>query len=72
MTKLKEIYESTVRPLPPKERLQLAALILSDLTGPGAEPIDFEDSWTDEDIRDLTRLAAAAADQSYPEGTDLV
>ena len=67
-----EIYDSAVWPLPPRERLQLAALILSDLTRPDAEPIEFEDSWTDEDVRDLTTYAIAKAAKSYPESDDLV
>jgi hypothetical protein len=71
MSTTKEIYDSTVRPLPPKERLQLAALILSDLTGPGAEPLEFESNWNDEDIRDLTTYAVAEATKSYPESEDL-
>jgi len=71
MATTKELYDSAVRPLPPAERLRLAALILSDLTRPDAEPVEFEDSWSDEDIRDLTTYAIAEAAKSYPESDDL-
>jgi len=71
MASVKDIYDLTIRSLPPKERLRLAALILSDLTRPGAEPIEFEDSWSEEDLRELVTYTVAEAGKSYPEGGDL-
>jgi len=64
MATTKEVFESAIRPLPPKERLQLAALILNDLTRPRGRVVEFGDSWSGEDIRDLTKFFIAEA----PEG----
>lgn len=72
MSTTKEIYESAIRPLPPRERLNLAALILSDLTQPDSPEIDYSDSWSEEDIRDLTNFVVAEAEKAYPEEDDLV
>ena len=71
MANAKRIYDSTIRPLPPKERLRLAALILDDLTRPGAEPIEFEDGWSEEDMRDLANYAVGEATKTYPESDEL-
>jgi len=72
MPTTKELYDSSIRPLPPKERLNLAALILSDLTRPDAPEIEFEDNWSDEDMRALTKYSLSVAAQRYPEDDDLV
>jgi hypothetical protein len=57
---IQEIYASTVRPLAARDRLRLASLILGDLD---ANDIDVSDSWSDEDISDLTKFAARAWDE---------
>jgi hypothetical protein len=72
MPTTKEIYDSSIRPLPPKERLNLAALILSDLTHPDAPEIDFSYDWSEEDMRDLTKYSLSVAAQRHPEDDDLV
>jgi len=50
-----ELYEDLVRPLPLKERLRLAALILNGaVLTLSASEVDDGEVWSDEDIRDLT------------------
>lgn len=50
---VQEIYEQTIMPLPPGERLQLATMILSDIAP--AQQIDEKDYWTEEDYEDARR-----------------
>jgi hypothetical protein len=60
----KEFYAKTVRSLSPKERLRLAAMILNDLTSSSAE-VDFNDSWSDEDLKDLTTFALSHSENPH-------
>ena len=53
----KQLYDNTIRTLPAKERLALAALILEDL----ASNAEFDDSWTEQDIRDLAAFSLSVA-----------
>lgn len=53
----KQIYIDTISHLSPKERLQLAALILEDL----AASREFDDSWSEQDLRDLTAFSLSIA-----------
>ena len=46
-----EIYQRVIKPLPPPQRLQLAAMILNDI--PAEAVVDYSDAWSDEDIRDF-------------------
>ncbi|MEB3886479.1 hypothetical protein [Lyngbya sp. CCY1209] len=59
-TKIQEIYTQVIQKLPPRERLQLAALILNRLvTG---EEVDESETWTEEDQLDLVTYALKYAD----------
>jgi len=60
----KEFYAQTVRTLSPKERLRLAAMILNDLTN-SKEQIDFDDSWSEEDLQDLTNFALSHSESPH-------
>jgi len=60
----KEFYAKTIRSLAPKERLRLAAMILNDLTSL-KEEIDFSDSWSEEDLRDLTTFALSHSENPH-------
>ena len=51
----KELYLKKVRLFSLKERLLLAAMILNDITAD--EQIEFSDSWTEQDLKDLTTFA---------------
>ncbi|MDQ3649261.1 MAG: hypothetical protein M3458_03065 [Acidobacteriota bacterium] len=70
-TNARELYTSAVRQLPAKERLQLAALILEDLTRT-PETLDIDDAWSDQDEQDLTAFALAHATTQYEKDGDLV
>ncbi len=48
-----EIYNQTLKHLPAAERLQLAALILSDIASRSL--VDYSEEWTEEDLEDFTR-----------------
>ncbi len=62
-----ELYNDAIKPLPPEERLRIAALILNDATAPpvpAADPwteegVDVSDEWTDEDMEDLRKHSMA-------------
>ena len=56
-TDAKRLYDDSIRALPPRERLQLAALILDDL----AKTEDFDDVWTEQDMRDLAAFSLSLA-----------
>jgi hypothetical protein len=63
------VYESSVMALPKSEQLKLAALILEELTATSAPVLDFSDSWSEEDLRDLTAFTGHHAHECYPEET---
>jgi hypothetical protein len=46
------LYSRTVSTLPASEQLKLASLILEGLAE-SAEKLDYQDHWSDEDLRDL-------------------
>jgi hypothetical protein len=50
-----EIYQQTIKPLPAADRLQLATLILNDIS-PGAV-VDVRETWSEEDMQDLNRAS---------------
>ena len=54
----RELYESTVRALPPLERLRLAAFILDELSASKGAGLEFEDEWSDEDLGDLAHYSS--------------
>lgn len=56
MPTAQEVYTAAVRPLAPAERLRVAALILDELTQT-APPIDESETWSDEDLNDLTAFS---------------
>lgn len=64
------VYESTVIALSKSEQLKLAALILDDLSESASTALDYSDSWSEEDIQDLTVYAAQHAEESNPEDGD--
>ena len=64
MQTAQSLYGASVRSLPPRERLKLAALILDDLAASPTGGLDWEDAWTDEDVKDLTAHALRRAGHS--------
>jgi hypothetical protein len=47
------LYSETISTLPASEQLRLASLILKGLAE-SAEKLDYQDEWSDEDLRDIT------------------
>jgi hypothetical protein len=62
-----EIYQSSVKNLPPSERLRLAALILQELAQANTTLVEHGDDWSEEDVRDMLAYSAGHAANSYPE-----
>lgn len=65
---VEELYTKVVRPLPLKERLRLAALILNGVV-PVLTPagVDESEVWSEEDLRDLTLASSCHAAQANNE-----
>jgi len=67
-SKAERLYEDLVRPLPLKERLRLAALILNGVVLTlSASEVDDKEAWSEEDMRDLTLTSLWYATQSKQE-----
>jgi len=60
----RELYQSMIRRLPAKDRLQLASLILDDLAASEGRELDLRDDWSDEDVADLTAFSLKHAARS--------
>lgn len=60
----KELYLKKVLLLSPKERLRLAVMILNDLAA-ADDQIEFSDSWTDQDLQDLTTFALSHSENPH-------
>jgi hypothetical protein len=71
MPTAQEVYASTVRTLPPEERLRLAALILDGLVGSNS-PANESGEWSEQDRTDVTEYALRHAQTSYPEEEELI
>ncbi len=54
---IQDIYHKIVSPLSLRDRIQLAALILNDLTEKNIEVIDSSDSWTEQDQIDISSFS---------------
>ena len=72
MPTAQDVFEETVRALPLRERLRLAALILQDLASSDLRAVDADDAWTEQDRRDLTAFSLRYAETQYPEDEELV
>ena len=66
MSKIQDLYDSCVKPMPPVERLQLARLILDDLA-PSDPAVDVSDEWGDDDLADVAAFSARHAGRPTPE-----
>lgn len=72
MPTAEDVYRKTIRPLPPNERLRLAALILDDLARPKGSATDESDTWSGRDEADVVAFSLSYAASLYPEDEDLV
>ncbi|NJK28222.1 MAG: hypothetical protein HC925_06630 [Coleofasciculaceae cyanobacterium SM2_3_26] len=57
--------------LSPTERLQLATLILNDLTQQSATAVDDSDMWTAPDCSDLAAFSWQCAATAFPDSEEL-
>ena len=60
----KSLYDSSVKQLPPQERLRLAIMILNEMIA-NEETIDYSDSWTEHDLHDLTAFALSHSENPH-------
>ena len=60
--KAKDLYESVLQ-LSPKERLRLAVMILNDITA--EETIEYSDTWTEQDLQDLSAFALSHSENPH-------
>jgi hypothetical protein len=67
MPNAQDVYMVNVRPLPPAERLRVAALILEEFTQAAPPVVEESAEWSEEDIRDLTAFSLQYAATLYPE-----
>ena len=70
MPTAESVYELSVAVLPKSEQLKLAARILEALSGSVSTALDYSDSWSEEDMRDVTAHAAAYAANCFGEESD--
>ena len=66
MTSAQAVYEQSVKPLPPMERLRLAKIILEQLTGTEEAEVELSDAWSDQDMGDLTAFSLRRAARVVP------
>ena len=72
MRTAQEVFDQAVTPLPARERLQLAALILQELAGEDPSTLPMDHSWSEQDERDVTLFSLRHAEARYPESEELV
>ena len=63
-----DLYNQSIKPLSPSERLRLASLILNDLTATAT--VDEGTEWRDEDYRDFTNANWSGLSDTAPESDD--
>ena len=55
MSAVSQLYQQQVKPLPMIDRIQLARLIMDDLSEfVSRSSVDFSDAWSDQDLYDAT------------------
>ena len=60
----KDLYDQSVRQLSPKERLRLAVIILNEMMADN-EKVEYSDSWTEQDLKDLTAFALSHSENPH-------
>jgi hypothetical protein len=67
LTKINEIYDLCIQVLPSSDRVRLATLLLNNFVQEGSAVIDESDTWTEEDIADLSTFSLQYAETIYPD-----
>jgi protoheme ferro-lyase len=65
---IQEMYDQSIKPLPPAERFRLATLILNEI--PPQAVVDYSDEWSEEDLRDFTNAGLAYINKVLEEEAD--
>jgi len=68
---IQEIYTQALLTLSPFERLQLATLILNNLTQQDVAVADDSDTWTDQDQLDLSTYSLQYAATVFSDGEEI-
>ncbi|QSJ15658.1 hypothetical protein JYQ62_28195 [Nostoc sp. UHCC 0702] len=69
-TSAEEIYTQVIRNLLPTERLRLANLILNDLVQQNVSVLDQSDTWTEQDLVDITNFTLQYANILFSESEE--
>ena len=69
-TTIDEIYNQVIQGFPSAERLRLATLILNNLVQQNS--IDDGDTWTEEDVSDLSKFSLQYAATLYDDDEELI
>ena len=67
---IEELYDETIKPLPPSERFRLATLILNEISPQSV--VDVRDAWSEQDMQDVAAYSARLVAAEYPEEDSLV
>ncbi|MDJ0718614.1 MAG: hypothetical protein QNJ54_31045 [Prochloraceae cyanobacterium] len=68
---IQEIYQNISNTLSPSERLRLAALILNDLTRSNVAVIDTGNTWTEQDLSEVTNFSLQYAANLFPDTEEI-
>ncbi len=68
---IQEIYQNIFNTLSPGDRLRLAALILNDLTQSNVAVIDTSNTWTEQDVSELTNFSLQYAANLFPDTEEI-
>ena len=65
---IQEVYDPSIKPLPPAERFRLAKLILNEISPQAL--VDYSDEWSEEDLQDFTNAGRAYINRVLEEEAD--
>ena len=69
--RIEEIYNQIIDNFSPAERLRLATLILNNLVEQNTAVINQSDTWTEDDISDVTAFSLQYAATAYNQNEEL-
>ncbi|MDJ0725430.1 MAG: hypothetical protein QNJ38_09995 [Prochloraceae cyanobacterium] len=68
---IQEIYQNISNTLSPSDRLRLAALILNGLTESNVAVIDTGNTWTEQDLTEVTNFSLQYAANFFPDTEEI-
>ncbi|MGK7894071.1 MAG: hypothetical protein AB4372_10710 [Xenococcus sp. (in: cyanobacteria)] len=69
---IQDIYQKVISPLSVSDRIQLAALILNSITEKNIEVIESSDTWTEQDLIDITSFSLQHAASLYSDEEEII